>query len=896
MTRSAPLALLAALALVLGSTAVQAGTEPLDTDADGIPDDGDDTGDPTDNPCAAGEVEDCDDNCVDDANEFQDDLDGDAIGDVCDDDIDGDGVLNDDEVALGIDPTDPDSDDDGLDDGEEVSLGTDPSDPDSDGDGIDDGDEIDDGTDPTDPDSDDDGLDDGEEQDLGTDPNDPDSDDDGATDGEENDVGTDPSDPDTDGDGIPDGEEPNWDQDMDGPPDSICALTPDCDGDGIPDGEEGEAEDPGCRDLDPGAVVDTIGTISGYSTWTSIGISIGQLGYNQSFGITTRLAPEGLFTHVGEGSSLSYPPWDLASFSYSISMGWAVPRNPLAAHLKDFADMQAITFSYGLSVFLLSIPISITIFLKDGGIANAIETGTGVGISVSIFILFGLPGIPFNFSLTVQQSGHTILGFFLSEKFDMATCLALSGAPPPVPEAEMAEDAEPGAEEEPPLSDPFGDPAEDTATVGYGDDALALAAQALRDYTSQRTGATEAVLGSYAAEQLADQLDTLALRQGRGPTDGIPARSNADLVGEFLDGIEPIGSTTVPDTGIEAFMLRTAATFANTPLNSAADAAFICGEMGRDFEYVVPDPVGWTSTVRHTLAAGEAFLAADILRADDWRNPGEPMPGVVEIDGIAGVPIPIHIEADELISRFPEITAEQLEGATVVIDASPRVNEAEFIFVDGAIDITYTSEDAHDVLFEIRLIADSLTEPLPEAIAGRNLKLDFRLVHVEAAEMETLWLTVPQVLEAGGELHATAAGVDVYGNRVTSVLMDVDLLGPHGATLTPEPMTMEDGVAHFRILPTATIPLIDLVENVILVTGGGEEVNGYQLLGSGISQYSTVYLDGIAFEDQGLLITIPNNQTVWFALPDWAYIDPGDHTFLVSNPGGHLSDPYVVTF
>ncbi|MEQ8273996.1 MAG: DUF4215 domain-containing protein [Deltaproteobacteria bacterium] len=83
-----------------------------------------------------------------------------------------------------------DSDGDGLSDDQEVALGTDPTDADTDGDGIDDGDEIAAGTNPTDADSDDDGIADGEEIVAGLD---------GFV--------TDPLDPDTDGDGVLDGVE-----------------------------------------------------------------------------------------------------------------------------------------------------------------------------------------------------------------------------------------------------------------------------------------------------------------------------------------------------------------------------------------------------------------------------------------------------------------------------------------------------------------------------------------------------------------------------------------------------------------------------------------------------------------------------------------------------------------
>jgi hypothetical protein len=58
-------------------------------------------------------------------------------------DSDGDGLTDDEEIALGTDPGNPDTDGDGLNDGDEVNThGTDPLDTDTDGDGINDNDEI----------------------------------------------------------------------------------------------------------------------------------------------------------------------------------------------------------------------------------------------------------------------------------------------------------------------------------------------------------------------------------------------------------------------------------------------------------------------------------------------------------------------------------------------------------------------------------------------------------------------------------------------------------------------------------------------------------------------------------------------------------------------------------
>ncbi len=63
-------------------------------------------------------------------------------------DSDGDGLTDDEEAELGLDPDKADSDDDGLSDPEELDAGTDPLNADSDGDQFSDSEELDAGTDP----------------------------------------------------------------------------------------------------------------------------------------------------------------------------------------------------------------------------------------------------------------------------------------------------------------------------------------------------------------------------------------------------------------------------------------------------------------------------------------------------------------------------------------------------------------------------------------------------------------------------------------------------------------------------------------------------------------------------------------------------------------------------
>lgn len=186
------------------------------------------------------------------------DADGDGLGDD-EEDLNGNGVVDEGET----DPTNPDTDGDGIDDGTE-RRGENPTDPtraDTDGDGLPDGVE----------DANRNGrLDPGE-----TDPNNPDTDGDGLVDGAEDrnangqlDPGeTDPLDPDTDGDGIPDGEDPAPRTPGDGRAPQADAGAPDGgaqrdegveDRTGSDSGVDGESTDEGgcdCRSAPGGAVV-----------------------------------------------------------------------------------------------------------------------------------------------------------------------------------------------------------------------------------------------------------------------------------------------------------------------------------------------------------------------------------------------------------------------------------------------------------------------------------------------------------------------------------------------------------------------------------------------------------------------------------------------------------------
>jgi hypothetical protein len=204
-------------------------------------------------------------------------------------DTDRDGLLDEEELALGSDPANPDTDGDGLldsfdpdvrgnavvdsdldgvDDATEQQVGSDPQNPDTDGDGILDG---------FDPDlwgraagdSDGDGLSDVDEGYIGTDHNNPDTDFDGLSDLDELMSGaTDPKNPDSDFDSVLDGNDPDSFYRADSDGDALAdqdeayygtnPFNPDSDSDGLSDYQElvGGMTDPRNPDSDYDGILD----------------------------------------------------------------------------------------------------------------------------------------------------------------------------------------------------------------------------------------------------------------------------------------------------------------------------------------------------------------------------------------------------------------------------------------------------------------------------------------------------------------------------------------------------------------------------------------------------------------------------------------------------------------
>ena len=718
-------------------------------------------------------------------------------------------------------------------------------------------------------DCDEDGLSDEEEAQLGTEPCLEDTDGDRALDGEEVTLGTDPLDEDTDGDGLHDGREPNWNQVMAGGDGSICALTPDCDGDGILDPDEGGFDggsSPGCRDLQPGDLVDTINTFAGEVWSLGIGGCVGSLGMATCASITYYPTVEGLFFRVSRGKEV-YWPVDWAKAGYGDFVGVMHPRDPAWLHTDELADMTSFEIGYS-AAFVLG--VGLTLYVRNDGTDDeelwvpARAHQLSVGVSTSLGAM-GLPfSFPISFSAPSESDFSASAGFFLEAPYDSGTCEDLLAS----------QDQERGEGLQPMLD-------------------------AMRGYDSTLEG-TGAWLQEEAMATLADLFEEIAHEEGRGPEDGVPARSNGDLLADFAarEGNAVLSAGEAPDTSLDAFLTRAFDELAELAFDPEFDDAAIASAVtviGGDLEWVMPDLSGLGAPIRSVPTVTGALDAAATLAEEAEQWPDEPDPLVVEVSGAVDDEIPITVSVDELLVRYPDIPSEVLEGADVVFESYPVIEPTAFPVEDGEVAVTLTRSTAGTILLKAWLDPTSLAEPLPGDLADRELIFDYRLATTESGPATQVQLQVPPWIEEGAELRATAIVADAHGTRVGEPVHDVEFTGPRGELLTSEPIPTVGGAAGLRVLATATIPEITDVYAATLILEDGEEIPGAVLEGTGISRDACLLDDGVPFADAGALYAVKSPEQVLIALDGWAPLD-GIWEIVVENPGDIASEPYLHDF
>ena len=822
-----------------------------DRDGDGVPDE--------------------DDNCPDAYNPRQWDTDGDGLGDACDPDSNGSGTPD-------IEELDVDHDGDGIPTGQELGDGATPRD--SDGDGV---------PDYLDPDDDGDGIPtrrevrNNDRDPASTDPLrdtdgdgvpdylDPDSDGDGVPDGSEGFR-------DTDGDGVPDYRD--QDDDGDGKPtrDEISMDDQDVDGDGIPNHLDEDDED-GCNERAVGRIYPDIPTFGGVTMWMGTTFTVTNLfdsgctDPNSPFGACPdkhytwmlHFAPDGVYftLQYAEGVSVSdtfagigvadnfgilfSPDGDGSMISgETLSSGRAISLS------QSIGSLLSVT--YGISMFE-QVPPGFP-FLKTG-----VQLDTGLSVSLGLFdFFFGLSFFP-DAGLSLSSGGITIRTADGRPGF-----LMVGGYAGPCPESGRRV-----------LQSAAGDRGGDRI------DALGSRFTAARNDSSATPGADyRRSLGASGAALT----DLLGERTGYGTAQNVPAPSSGDWIAEFAGG-DGEACTNCVNMSLAGTIQRTSA---------AIRASGGSGGQVRDLMRVHMGELQTAWTDREQMAsrmnvaaggivnAGQAW-AFDVLavrRGDAFRFIADE---VVEVDATIGEPASFTVTAAEIaaLTGFDEA---ELEGATICVENSPRIDRVCGALEDGALTGTVTPDGPEPMILLVEVDLTTAVGRLDdEAVERWVVRPANRVFRVRPGSPEQVALTGMGQTRSGTPLVFNATLLDGRGFP-TAERARFELIDPSGEVVAST--TTTTGTAALQTVPTPVTPVVTSVE-AQTVSVGGEDVPGYVIRGTGFSRDATIRINGQTLQQRGWLYTVGSSSAIGVAVTEGSPLAAGQHSVTLTNPGNRGS-------
>ncbi len=791
-----------------------------DYDGDGILDDGDDSGTAGDNPCVDGR-DDCDDNCPSVRNVRQRDQDGDGLGDLCDPDRDDNGVDDIDEAI--------DWDGDGIPTDQE--RGTD-----SDGDGIDDAIDNDDDNDgiPTvdeaGEDTDGDGV---------PDDRDDDSDGDGIPDRYEGDR-------DTDGDGTPDRRDD--DDDGDGSPtrDEIGPTDRDPNGNLIPrwldDTEDANTES--CRTVSPRSMVETIGTFAGVSPWIIATFDFAYVGTGYSYAWATHFAPEGVYISLQAGAGASFPP-DLASAGIGFGFGVIRPPEEPVFHA---ATVEGTSLSLSFTVFMYS--IGFTIF-EDAAFRphRAIQMDLGIDISSS-----GLLSLPVGISLMRGK---------------MATRTA-EGRPAFV------------------FVHGWGDGCAPTGTSksnGTSLDALesqvaagaALPADSMLNVLRQQSAAAFLPMAAMLSEP------------GAEPAEGIPASTNGAWLADFSGRTTTSLCRECADMSIDGVV------------RDAHYRALLAGEGEASMLSATTDSMAqaaraWPDRGRQAVVNDLAQGAVDATFAHAYENTarinGTPFrfisDEVITLTGAVGEALDFSITAQDLADLVNADVADVL-GATVCMRSDfsgPRADDVCGALGADGLSATLTMSEITSILYEVDVDLTTAAGDFDGAIVENwTVRLPMVQLTTVAGPADAVVLSAPESVYSGAPTTLSARVVDAAGMTYDGPV-EFTFYGPGDVSIGV--VAAPSGSATLQLIPEGVTPTLEVARLAEITFEDGSTTEGLVLEGTGLSGASTVQVNGddlvadlgyqLGWLDSSTLVATPGD--------DATLLTAGSVTVEVVSPGG----------
>ena len=819
-----------------------------DFDGDGILNDGDDSGTAGDAPCTGGTREACDDNCPNVPNVRQRDQDGDGIGDLCDPDLDGNGVPDETEET--------DWDGDGV--PSAIERGRD-----TDGDGI---------PDDKDADDDNDGIGTREEND-GTPGEGADTDGDGVPDSRDNDA---------DGDGIPDRYEGNRDSDGDGTPDH---RDTDDDGDGSPTADEiGPADrDPNGnlrpRWLDPSEDANTESctdrrafhqypdipsfnaegaTLHFVSPWIAQTYSFELFGASYSYAWVLHPAPDGLYLSLQSGVGYGVPP-DVAGLGIGTGFGMIRPPAP------DVSVLTASTvegYSVSLSISLFGISFGFTLFHNEAWLPHrAIQFDAGVGFSTGAGLTLPIGGV--DIGLAFAKGEMAIRGGSLDQPMFMMIF---------------------------PINPPCGARQKDTGAVSFADfvaELQSLDATTFEGALAQNIGASLAPLAEHITAP------------GSPPAENIPASSNGAWVDAFVRQPDTSPCPTCPNTSLDGILYDTLQRMYEAGESTAALQAAAIDSL-LQYNDVAPDRAGMDLAADFSVGAIDAGFALGY--SNRARANGLPFrytsDDVVLLEAAVGDVIPLRLGADEIAALLPSATAADIENATVCIQSEfsgPRASASCGRVFDGALEATYTMTDATSLLLEFLVDLTTADGTFNDAPVERWLvRPALRQIRSVAGPAAQLLVNAPQAVPSGAPVTISATVVDEGGLTVASPTT-FRFFAPDGSLI--EEIVAERGAASVQVVPTPVAPSLTSLRLVTATFGDGEQADALLAVGDGLSRHGDVIVRGTSLRDAGFeVVAISSSEVLWFAPEEGATLpEAGEASARYANPGDFATTAQTFT-
>lgn len=529
-----------------------------------------------------------------------------------------------------------------------------------------------------------------------------------------------------------------------------------------------------------GSTPPALGTVNGSVCYISASGSLGTLGVQQSYTMTTLFTREGIY-HGRQVAKLAYVPPDFLNLAHTWSVGCVPGDSEGTLGTEYYNNLASLSLSY--SFFIYSSGVS---FFRapEVGPTRAIQFDTGVSVSAS---LLGLV-MPFNIGLAIQGSSESVGPFFVQPWGD--SCIS--------------------------------DPTHDNLWE-YANSA-----------NSRKT--PKDPLTQLIRDRLEPLLKSLAATGVGGVGNQVPAGSNADL---FADQLSREG--TAPDESAVNMSTDGLVTSSLAALGEAGDDATsilrAATAVQQRASNVVPSRLELVALLDK---AKTAVYAIDELATLSQQTAEERYVNLelVSVPVISGEQAAFTISAEEVAGLIGRPVADVV-NARVLVNAGPDIVDAEFNLPAEGLDLTITPQDG-DILVRIDIDLSTAQGAFPADVATWLVRPAMRVITVQAGDPAHALLTGPTELGSGGAASLNVQVVDANG-RVVDSEVQVVFTDAAGDMIAEAEGQGGNGMAQY--VPEPSTPTIADIQELEL-TVDGEAVPGIEIQGTGFSMDAEVRLDG----------------------------------------------------